>query len=171
MVSVSFVLAAVAGALLVLGAAHAGGGCRGQASTAGAGQTVTMTESCFVPTVLHAKAGEPIIWRNESEASHSVAGATLEWGDYSERGPGQTVSHAFALPGAYPYYCFVHNGMIGTVVVSEAGDAPPAAFAAATFALDGGGDGVHVAWVAAAAAMALVVGAGAMAVVLRGPPE
>ena len=155
--------------------AEAGGGCRGRASTEGTGTTVVMRELCFMPTVLHLEAGQSVTWTNEDPASHSVAGATVEWGNYSEHGQGESVSYQFDRPGTYPYYCFVHNGMTGAIVVgdgrgSDAGSAvkavsvavataaPVAAPAPVTVAAksDDGGPG----WpgVGLAAALGLVVG-------------
>ena len=103
--------------------ALAGGGCRGEKSTEATGSVVEMKETCFVPTVLHANAGEAVTFRNASDLPHSVAGATLEWGNYTEQQPGQSVTVTFAKPGVYPYYCFVHNGMIGAIDVGGSADA------------------------------------------------
>ncbi len=111
-------------------AVEAGGGCRGFASSEATGAEVRMQGSCFVPTVLHALAGSTVTWTNDSTEPHNVAGATLEWGNYNELRNGETVQHRFEKPGTYPYYCFVHNGMIGTVVVGDgrtaSADAPAA---------------------------------------------
>ena len=104
---------------LVATPAVAGGGCRGRASTEGTGTTVTMRELCFLPTVLHVEAGQAVAWTNEDSVPHSVAGATVEWGNYTERGPGESVSYRFDTPGTYPYYCFVHNGMTGAIEVGD----------------------------------------------------
>ncbi|MGE0599258.1 MAG: plastocyanin/azurin family copper-binding protein [Dehalococcoidia bacterium] len=99
--------------------AVAGGGCRGFASTEASGDAVQMEGTCFVPTVLHVEPGTTVTWTNKSTEPHSVAGATIEWGNYNELHEGQTVQYAFDNPGTYPYYCFVHNGMIGTIVVGD----------------------------------------------------
>jgi plastocyanin len=98
---------------------EAGGGCRGFASTEGTGTEVRMQGSCFVPTVLHVATGSTVTWTNDSTEPHNVAGATIEWGNYNELRNGETVQHRFERPGTYPYYCFVHNGMIGAVVVGD----------------------------------------------------
>ncbi len=116
---------AVCGAVLALfeggapAAVEAGGGCRGFASTEATGTAVRMEGTCFVPTVLYAPAGSTVTWTNNSTEPHSVAGATIEWGDYSELRNGDTVQHTFEQAGTYPYYCFVHNGMIGAIVVGD----------------------------------------------------
>jgi hypothetical protein len=79
-----------------------------------------MTNStCFTPTVLYAEAGTPITWTNETAETHDVAGATVEWGNYDDITPGQTVSYRFDKPGTYVYYCFLHPGMVGAVVIGD----------------------------------------------------
>lgn len=103
----------------VPGAVEAGGGCRGFASSEATGVEVRLQGSCFVPTVLHVAPGSTVTWTNDSTEPHNVAGATLEWGNYNELRNGETVQHRFAKAGTYPYYCFVHNGMIGAVVVGD----------------------------------------------------
>jgi len=112
------------GAGLLLGSASpaaAGGGCRGRGSTSASGTEVHMTDDrCFEPTVLHATPGERVTWINAGLSEpHVVAGATIEWGNYEEFRPGQSVSYTFDKPGTYPYYCFTHNGMVGAVVVGD----------------------------------------------------
>jgi plastocyanin len=110
--------AAVAGRVLPVAA---GGGCRGEASTAAQGTDVRMTgHACFTPTVLYAQPGTTITWTNESSDIHDVAGATLEWGDYEEVRAGGSRSFTFEAPGTYPYYCFLHPGMVGAIVIGDA---------------------------------------------------
>ncbi len=99
--------------------AEAGGGCRGIPSTAGSGDNVQMAETCFLPTVLHVAPGTTVSFENASTQPHSVSGATLEWGNYNNLGNGETARYTFARPGTYPYYCFVHNGMTGAIVVGD----------------------------------------------------
>lgn len=106
--------------------AVAGGGCRGTISTEASGDTVRMEGTCFMPTVLHTKVGSQVSWTNTSDLPHSVAGATVEWGNYNELTSGASVTYAFDKPGTYPYYCFVHNGMIGAIVVDDAQGRPEA---------------------------------------------
>ncbi|MGE3073522.1 MAG: plastocyanin/azurin family copper-binding protein [Dehalococcoidia bacterium] len=116
------VLAALMGVVasgLAPDVAVAGGGCRGFASTEASGDAVQMEGTCFVPTVLRVEPGTNVTWTNQSTEPHSVAGATIEWGNYNELKQGQTIEYTFDRPGTYPYYCFVHNGMIGTIVVGD----------------------------------------------------
>ena len=106
----------------------AGGGCRGVLSTSGSGSEVRMTgHGCFTPTVLYVDPGTTVTWVNETTDIHDVAGATLEWGSYEEIAAGERVRYAFDAPGTYPYYCFLHPGMIGAVVVGDGRPAGPGA--------------------------------------------
>ncbi|MEX0783985.1 MAG: plastocyanin/azurin family copper-binding protein [Dehalococcoidia bacterium] len=99
--------------------ARAGGGCRGTPVTEADGDTVIMSESCFEPSVLRVEPGQEVTWLNQSTQPHSVAGQNTSWGDYEELSNGESVAHAFEKAGTYTYYCFVHNGMIGVVVVGD----------------------------------------------------
>ena len=103
------------------------GGCRGGAGlTTGSGVEVSMSHSCFSPTVLHVDQGQTVNWTNTSEMAHTVSGAALSFGDYEELGAGQAISYAFERPGVYPYFCFLHPGMVGAVVVGDGQSATPA---------------------------------------------
>jgi hypothetical protein len=78
-----------------------------------------MSESCFQPTVLHVEPGTTVRFQNESTQPHTVSGATVEWGNYNELRNGDSAEIVFDRPGTYPYYCFLHPGMIGAVVVGD----------------------------------------------------
>lgn len=121
--SVSLFIVAIVTSLTTLGApaetALGGGGCRGRPSTEGTGTSIEMRETCFQPTVLHVEAGAKVTWTNSDPAAHSVAGATLEWGNYTTLSQSASVSYTFERPGTFPYYCFEHNGMIGAIVVGD----------------------------------------------------
>lgn len=101
-------------------AAMAGGGCRGLPSTESSGDGVEMTHgTCFTPTVLHVEPGTTVTWTNTTTETHDVAGATLEWGNYNELKNGDSTQFRFDAPGTYPYYCFLHPGMTGAIVVGD----------------------------------------------------
>ncbi len=81
---------------------------------------------CFTPTVLHIQPGQSVTWINRDKEAHTISGANIAWGDYRELAFGASVTHQFTTPGAYPYYCFLHDGMIRAVVVGD-GNGPGAA--------------------------------------------
>ena len=133
--SVRYTLAAIA--LAAVGAAASaqvvdaggGGGCRGVEVTESSGTRVAMRDNCFTSTILRVAPGELVEWVNEDHAAHTVTGANVGWGDFEQIAPGESVTHVFADPGTYPYYCLIHPGMIGAVVVVEPGTDGSAAMA------------------------------------------
>ncbi|HEX6030387.1 MAG TPA: plastocyanin/azurin family copper-binding protein [Tepidiformaceae bacterium] len=83
------------------------------------GIAVAMGDSCFGPTILRAEVGDSVTWTNKSTEPHTVTGANASWGDYTEIEAGDSVQRRFDTAGVYAYYCFVHPGMIGAVVVGD----------------------------------------------------
>jgi len=88
----------------------------------------------FHPGQLLIAPGTTVTWVNEDDIAHTVTsgrpgddlGATGDAADPPEpdgvfdgelEGPGATFSFTFQRPGTYTYYCDIHRGMHGTVVV------------------------------------------------------
>lgn len=116
--SLLFAIVAVVPAAVAGGGGHAGGGggCHtGRQETSGT--TVDMADYCFKQTVLHVSSGQSVTWTNHDDALHSVTGVGGEWGDYEPINPGATVTSRFDAAGVYPYFCILHPGMVGAVVV------------------------------------------------------
>ncbi|MEX2158392.1 MAG: plastocyanin/azurin family copper-binding protein [Dehalococcoidia bacterium] len=113
--------AAIAAAGIATSAAEAGGGCHAQTLTEEDGTTVLMEGACFNPAITHVSAGQNVTFINQDEMLHTVTGANTSWGDYEEVAFGGSVSHRFDNAGVYPYFCLLHPGMIGAVVVDGAG--------------------------------------------------
>jgi plastocyanin len=121
-----WLLALTAGALFVLlpaVPAHAGAGCHNSQIRDVAGTRVDLKDSCFVQTILRVKPGQAVTWTNRDSTEHAVAGVGGTWGDYSTFLLGKSVTYRFSRPGIYPYFCYVHPGMIGAVVVGDGGKA------------------------------------------------
>jgi hypothetical protein len=102
---------------------------------------------------------------------HTVTGAGSSWGDYTELQAIASVEHRFDDAGVYPYFCLLHPGMIGAVVVDGAGGETvlradgavvPNAGSAPNAALASDGEGGAISRTAAIAAGA-AIGAGALA--------
>ncbi|MDP3768124.1 MAG: plastocyanin/azurin family copper-binding protein [Dehalococcoidia bacterium] len=153
----------------------AGGGCRGEPVTDAGGTSVIMEGTCFTPTILRVQPGDTVTWMNASPEPHTVTGANAAWGDYYDVLEGQSASQRFADAGVYPYYCFLHPGMIGAVIVGDGSGAqvsaggeglavqgvePSRAAAEARTQASGRGN-LSIIWVAGAVVPALAVAAGA----------
>ncbi|WP_049923024.1 cupredoxin domain-containing protein [Halopiger djelfimassiliensis] len=106
---------------------------------------IGMTRTDFVPEEYEATVGETVVWKNTSEAIHTVTAletgipdeaeyfATGGYGDektaregwHEDHGGGletrETFEYTFEVPGTYDYICIPHVGadMVGRVVVSE----------------------------------------------------
>lgn len=111
----------------------------------GEGCDVGMTRTEFVPETFETTVGETVVWKNTSEADHTVTAlenalpggaeyfATGGFADetaareawHEERGgrlgTRETFEHTFEVPGTYEYICIPHVAadMVGTVVVTE----------------------------------------------------
>ncbi|MFC6768562.1 cupredoxin domain-containing protein [Natrinema soli] len=105
---------------------------------------IGMNRTEFLPEVYEIAAGDTVVWKNTSEAYHTVTAyealipdaadyfasggyesqtAAYEgWDDHGgQLGTRETFEHTFEVPGTYEYFCIPHEGaeMIGEIVVSE----------------------------------------------------
>jgi plastocyanin len=165
---------------------HAGGGCHQVPGgfTDAASSTVAIDACKFVPAVVRIQPGDAIKWTNNDPVDHMVAGVAGSWGDSTGYTQGASVSYAFPEAGVYPYFCELHPGMVGAVVVGNAAagsadtgegvlavsavgagaaDAP----AAASVPDDRGGDGFGLAAFAVVAVALALIGGAALLVGLR----
>jgi plastocyanin len=129
-ISIAVLLSLFGAALLVPGAASAGGGCHGgRPVTDERTTTVAMSGNCFVATITRVDEGATVTFVNEDEASHAVTGANYSWGMLSvskgDEDPepylfkGDTFTQTFDESGVYPYFCILHPSMVGAVVVGN----------------------------------------------------
>ncbi len=116
----------VVGTVLTVGSAEAGGGGCHEPLTDGRGTNVDLKGGCIITTVLHIDAGDSVTFTNRDEAQHTVTGASNSWGSTAPLSQEQSVTHQFKKNGVYPYYCALHPGMIGAIVVGD-GTGPGAA--------------------------------------------
>lgn len=89
----------------------------------------TKTNNAYSPNPVEINVGDTVIWTNQDAAAHSAtsgedATPTGLFGDPSASGSvlirGKSQSFTFIEAGEYPYYCFLHPNMVGTVVVVAA---------------------------------------------------
>lgn len=96
------------------------------------GAEVPMVFTEFKPTDFAIKAGETLTFVNENPIAHTIVGGSWTAGPdglrTSEKADGSysldvakkgdRVEHTFTMPGTYQFFCTIHFGMNGTVVVS-----------------------------------------------------
>jgi plastocyanin len=97
---------------------------------------VRMTKSkTFEPRTITVKPGATVVWKNESDLTHSVTDepalaisaqdAALPAGAEGFNSglipPGKDFTYIFKVPGTYRYFCIPHEeaGMLGTVIVAK----------------------------------------------------
>jgi plastocyanin len=85
------------------------------------GQIIDMTTTLgFSPQTVTIKAGEAVLWRNQSLFAHTVAlPVGVEPFGSGDIPQGETFARKFAVPGTYRYICRHHQdaNMEGTIIV------------------------------------------------------
>jgi plastocyanin len=142
-------LAILAATVLAAAPAEAGGGCHAPA-TEGRGTTVALVDLCFTPTVLRVEPGATVTFANRDSIAHPLSRPGGEWG--WEGTVGGRAAVRLDQAGTYPFFCYVHPGMVGVVVVG-----------------DGRGTGAQVVQVDDPAAPAAATGQPASAAASSGP--
>ena len=83
-------------------------------------QVVPIEDYCFTPVVVRIKPKQSITWINRDLDAHTVTGVGMSWGSLEENlNHRDRVSYSFAVEGVYPYFCALHPGMVGAVVVGD----------------------------------------------------
>jgi plastocyanin len=114
----AFVLlpAILAATVLAAAPAAAGGGCHAPA-TEGRGTTIALADLCFTPTVLRVAPGSEVTIVNRDVTEHPLSRPGGAWGWAGAAGTRTTVRLDRA--GTYPFFCHIHPGMVGVVVVGD----------------------------------------------------
>lgn len=101
--------------------ARAGAGCHSAEILDVVGTRVDLRQACFVQTIIRVKSGQSVTWTNSDSVDHTVTGVGGSWGSYDSLLPGKSVTYRFGRPAIYPYFCLLHPGMVGAVVVGNGG--------------------------------------------------
>jgi hypothetical protein len=81
---------------------------------------VPIEDYCFTPVVVRIKAKQSITWINRDMDAHTVTGVGMGWGSLEQNlNHRDRVAYSFATDGVYPYFCALHPGMVGAVVVGD----------------------------------------------------
>jgi plastocyanin len=97
-------------------------------SPASAGErAVVMDEQAFSPQVMTIRVGDRVTWMNHDKLEHFLTSSgpvsrsiATEVGDlefHQRMIPGSDYAHSFKEAGVYGYFCAIHMGMWGTIVV------------------------------------------------------
>ncbi|KAA2283804.1 hypothetical protein E5N71_01245 [Candidatus Nitrosocosmicus sp. SS] len=90
----------------------------------------TLTDTAFNPNPVEISVGQTVVWTNDDAAFHTVTSGKVGEADAGKAfdsgltgataltSKGKTFEHTFDSAGEYPYFCTLHPGMVGTVVVS-----------------------------------------------------
>lgn len=80
---------------------------------------VSMKANLFAPAEITVAAGTTIVWVNEDYDSGEFHNIIAEDGSFAADNfaPGSAFSLTLSTPGTYRYYCDLHEGMFGAVVV------------------------------------------------------
>jgi plastocyanin len=132
------VLVAAAALLVLVSACGSSGGSSAGSSGKGASapssaapNTVTTKLLSFMPQTLTVKAGTKVTWTDSDDIGHTVTTGTFTVGSDQLRTSehpdgvidmplkqGTDVTYTFTKPGKYVYYCSIHKGMNGEIVVT-----------------------------------------------------
>jgi plastocyanin len=91
--------------------------------TAGAMAEVIMEDSLYQPQILTVSQGTTVTWINNGGIIHTVVSGTRGSADAGNMfdsgniGTGEKFSYTFEEQGEYPYFCDLHPGMDGTIIV------------------------------------------------------
>ena len=117
--------------LVLTPSAAAGGGCYAEGPTSSSRAegdvTVPIVKCEFKSTVLYIEPGSTVTWVNQDPVPHSVTGPYRSIGGDKLLHDGDELSFRFDKAGVFPYYCVLHSGMAGAVVVGDADDLKAAA--------------------------------------------
>lgn len=83
-------------------------------------RTVSMVDDKFKPAAITISVGDSVRWVNNGKAAHTATSRVNGLFDSSLVPSGDSFTHKFSKAGTYRYYCFLHAGMNGTVVVRSA---------------------------------------------------
>src|SRR5687768_14435475 len=89
----------------------------GAATTArAADRPIAIVNFSFDPAIVTVEVGDSVTWANSDDAPHTSTSETAAW-DSGVLGEGGTFQHTFNQAGLYPYFCGIHSGMRGAVLV------------------------------------------------------
>lgn len=124
--------AVIAASALLLAGCGSGDEPSMPAAKTSEGVSVDTALLAFSPATARVKAGQTVTWVGGDNITHVLVQGTYDVGADGLRSEekddgafqlkltrkGQQVSHTYTTPGTFTYFCSIHRGMNGTVVVS-----------------------------------------------------
>jgi plastocyanin len=83
----------------------------------GAMASVSIKNMAFSPDTLRIKTATTVTWTNNDGMTHTVTSNTSVF-DSGNLAAGLTFQYTFNVAGTFTYYCVIHPGMRGVVVVN-----------------------------------------------------
>jgi len=115
-------LGALGGCTSDSGPASSSSGSSSPAVAAGPARSIEISTFSFQPDSLTVSAGTTVTWTNHDDIRHTVTSGTPDKPgtplNGTLDGKGTTFSYKFDAAGEYPYFCDVHHGMTGKVIVT-----------------------------------------------------
>jgi plastocyanin len=125
-------VAAASSLLLATACGSSDGGTATKAGASGDGVPVSTALLAFDPKTVKVAKGQTVTWIGGDDITHVLVEGTYQVGSDGLRTEqsddkafnlrltkkGQKVSHTYDKAGTFTYYCTIHHGMNGTVVVS-----------------------------------------------------
>lgn len=79
--------------------------------------SVTIQNMAFAPDTLRISAGTMVTWSNADGMTHTVTELNAMF-DSGNLPAGKSFSYTFTTVGSFKYYCVIHPGMKGVVIVN-----------------------------------------------------
>ena len=109
-------IAALAG-LVVLIYSCSKGSSTPAPKNSGADASVSIQNMAFGPDTLRIAAGTKVTWSNADGMTHTVTELNAMF-DSGNLPSGKSFSYTFTTVGSFKYYCVIHPGMKGVVIVN-----------------------------------------------------
>ncbi|TSA83864.1 hypothetical protein FNU79_11605 [Deinococcus detaillensis] len=82
-------------------------------------QKISIIDNAFRPPTLSIKVGDTVTWTHDGQITHNVKSTTAAGPQSGDLHHGDTYSFTFKQAGTYLFYCSYHEGMSGTITVTN----------------------------------------------------
>lgn len=82
-------------------------------------ERVSIIDNAFKPSSLSIKVGDTVTWTHDGQIVHNVKSLSATGPQSGDLRSGQQYSFTFKEAGVYSFYCSYHEGMSGTITVTN----------------------------------------------------